>query len=400
MPLPFDLAALSRVPDVESPELSAVDAADRLILDESAAARALAGAGAVVVIGDAYGALTLGAAAEGARGIRVQQDALTGERALANNAETFGLSGTFESMSLDAALVRGARVVLLRLPRSLEELEDVARVIAAHAAPDVEVFAGGRLKHMTIAMNEVIERHFGRLDITHARQKSRVLVAREPLGSPEAGGAESTATGPTPRQRVHPMPGLAGRVAATPAGHGPESITVCAFGGAFAGVSIDIGTRFLLEHLPTTVAPGAMPAIDFACGTGVVAAWLALHNPELEVYASDQSATAVASAKATAAANGVDARVQVVRDDGLSLLADASASFIALNPPFHVGAAVHTGVAPTLFAEAARVLAPGGELWAVWNSALNYRGELGRIVGPTRQVARNSKFTVTVSTRR
>ncbi len=392
MSLPFDLAALSRVPDVASPELSAVDAADRLILDESAAARALADDGAIVVIGDAYGALTLGAAAEGARGIRVQQDALTGERALANNAEMFGLEGAFESMPLDAALVRGARVVLLRLPRSLEELEDVAMVIAAHAAPDVEVFAGGRLKHMTTAMNEVLGRHFGRIDITHARQKSRVLVAREPLGN--------TSAGPTPRRRVHPMPGQAGRVAAAPGAHGPESVTVCAFGGAFAGASIDIGTRFLLENLPTTVSPGEAPAIDFACGTGVVAAWLALHNPKLAVYASDQSATAVASAKATAAANGVDERVQVVRDDGLSLLPDASASFIALNPPFHVGAAVHTGVAPTLFAEAARVLAPGGELWAVWNSALNYRGELGRLVGPTRQVARNTKFTVTVSTRR
>lgn len=393
MPLPFDLAALSRVPDVASPELSAVDAADRLILDESAAARALAGDGAIAVIGDAYGALTLGAAAEGARGIRVHQDALTGERALANNAETFGLEGTFESMPLDAALVRDARVVLLRLPRSLEELEDVATVIAAHAAPDVEVFAGGRLKHMTIAMNEVLGRHFGRLDVTHARQKSRVLLAREPLRN-----AGASATEPTPRQRVHPMPGFAGRVAAKPGAHGPESITVCAFGGAFAGVSIDIGTRFLLEQLPTTVSPGDGLAIDFACGTGLVAAWLALHNPELEVYASDQSAVAVASAKATAAANGVAERVRVVRDDGLALLPDASASFIALNPPFHVGAAVHTGVAPTLFAEAARVLATGGELWAVWNSALNYRGELARIVGPTRQVARNTKFTVTVST--
>ena len=393
MSLPFDLAALSRVPDVASPELSAVDAADRLILDESAAARAMAGEGTIVVIGDAYGALTLGAAAEGARGIRVQQDALTGERALANNAETFGLSGTFESMALDAELLRDARVVLLRLPRSLEELEDIAAVIAAHAAPDVEVFAGGRIKHMTIAMNEVLSRHFGRLDVTHARQKSRVLVAREPKASEAA---------PSARQRVHPMPGRAGQVAALPGNaiSGPESITVCAFGGAFAGVSIDIGTRFMLEYLPASVAPELGPAIDFACGTGVVAAWLALQNPELEVYATDQSATAVASAKATAAANGVAERVTVARDDGLSLLQDASASFIALNPPFHVGAAVHTGVAPTLFVEAARVLAPGGELWAVWNSALNYRGELGRIVGPTRQVARNAKFTVTVSTRR
>jgi 16S rRNA (guanine1207-N2)-methyltransferase len=46
-----------------------VDAADRLILDESAALRAGAGAGQIAVIGDAYGALALGAAHDGA-GVR------------------------------------------------------------------------------------------------------------------------------------------------------------------------------------------------------------------------------------------------------------------------------------------------------------------------------------------
>jgi len=46
------------------------------------------------------------------------------------------------------------------------------------------------------------------------------------------------------------------------------------------------------------------------------------------------------------------------------------------------------------------VLRPGGELWCVWNSGMRYRGDLERLVGPTRQVARDAKFTVTVSTRR
>ena len=63
-------------------------------------------------------------------------------------------------------------------------------------------------------------------------------------------------------------------------------------------------------------------------------------------------------------------------------------------------AAVTDRIAPHLFADAARVLRPGGELWCVWNSPLGYRGELERLVGPTRQVARDPRFTVTVSTRR
>ena len=140
------------------------------------------------------------------------------------------------------------------------------------------------------------------------------------------------------------------------------------------------------------------PWIDLACGTGVVAAWLALRHPDAVVYASDQSAAAVASARATAEANGVAARVTVARDDALSSRPDASASFIALNPPFHSGAALTGLIAERLFADAARVLRPGGELWCVWNSPLRYRPTLERLVGPTRQLARDPRFTVTVST--
>ena len=44
-----------------------------------------------------------------------------------------------------------------------------------------------------------------------------------------------------------------------------------------------------------------------------------------------------------------------------------------------------------------RVLAPGGELWTVWNSHLRYRPDLERLVGPTRQIARDRTFTVTAS---
>ena len=89
----------------------------------------------------------------------------------------------------------------------------------------------------------------------------------------------------------------------------------------------------------------------------------------------------------------------MVRADGAGTVPDASVDVVLLNPPFHVGAAVHAEVARTLFADAARVLRPGGELWAVWNSHLRYRPTLETLVGPTRQAGRDPKFTVTVSTR-
>ncbi|MCC4249663.1 class I SAM-dependent methyltransferase [Microbacterium testaceum] len=366
--MPFSLDDLRRWPDLEGPDLVAADAADRLILDESEVARADVPAGGLVVIDDAYGALTLGAATAGARGIRVHQDSLTGQRALIANADRAELAGTFVPHDLDADLVRDARVVLLRLPRALRALDDIAGLIAAHAHPDVVVFAGGRIKHMTVAMNDVLRARFARVDVTHARQKSRVLVARGPHD------------GADPQPEAATVDGL----------------EVRAFGGAFAGASIDIGTRLLLAHLPDPTDG----AIDFACGTGVVAAAWATRHPSVRIVATDRSAVAVASARATARANGVADRVDVIRDDLLSSRPDASAALIALNPPFHTGGAITEGMAPRMFADAARVLAPDGELWTVWNSALQYRPALERLVGPTRQIARDRKFTVTASMRR
>jgi 16S rRNA (guanine1207-N2)-methyltransferase len=370
----FSFDSLRRFPDVEAANLYAVDASDRLILDEAADVLASARPGGVVVIGDHYGALTLGAAAgHGLAGIRTHQDSLTGERALALNAAAAGLQDAYGSHELDAALVEGAAVVLLQLPRSLAELEEIAELVAANADPDVTVFAGGRIKHLSLAMNEVLAAQFGEVRASLARQKSRVLVACRPTPS---------AVVPFPRREHHDDLGL----------------WVVAHGSAFAGTKIDIGTRFLLSFLDR-MAPTAQTAIDLGCGTGILAAAIATKRAGMRVIATDQSAGAVASARETMLANGLSDRVTVVRDDGLASQPDASADLVLCNPPFHVGAAVHSDVALKLFADAARVLRPGGQLWTVFNSPLAHGPALRRIVGRTEIVGSNRKFTVACSVR-
>lgn len=382
------LATLRRRPDIEAENLVAVDAADRYLLDTVGPdIRSLDGGDAIAVIGDAYGALTIGALLSGAPLVRVHQDPLAGELALAANADELGLAGRFRSFGLVPELVAGARLVLLRLPRSLDALDEIAELIAKHAHSEVTVVAGGMQKHLTVAMNEVLGRWFDSVEPSLARQKARLLTVR---------GPRANATGSAWPRREHDD-GL--------------GLWVCAHGATFAGTRVDIGTRFLLEtmqahpdllktsELLADALPEAAPeAIDLGCGTGVIASWLAQRG--LSVLATDQSAAAVASAGATAAANRVADRVRVLRDDAAATVAEASARLIVLNPPFHIGASVHAGIAHKLFAAAARVLAPGGSLVTVWNSHLAYRGALERVIGPTRQLGRNAKFTVTVSTRR
>ncbi|MDP9391108.1 MAG: methyltransferase, partial [Actinomycetota bacterium] len=365
---------LRRAPDVEAPDLVAVDATDRLLLDESADLLAGCRPGELAVVDDNYGALTLGAAAlHGATEVRVHQDLLVGELALARNAERTGLAGCYRQLTLGADLVDGARVVLVQAPKGLEALREIAEVVAASARPDVTLLVGGRVKHMTHAMNDVLGASLTNVSATLARQKSRLLVARGPRPGPSS----------FPRRQEHP----------------DLELTICAHGAAFAGTKIDIGTRALLGSLQRTV-PTASTALDLGCGTGVLAAVLARRRPELAVVAVDQSAAAVASATATAAANGLAGRIRVVRDDAAASLPDGSVDLVVCNPPFHQGTTVVTTAAERLFAAAGRVLRPGGELWTVYNSALRHKATLTRLVGPTHVVDRTPKFTVTVSTRR
>ncbi|MGC5077553.1 class I SAM-dependent methyltransferase [Agrococcus sp. DT81.2] len=363
-------AGLRRWPDVEDPTLQAHDASDALILDQAVEPGRMPAD--VVVIGDRHGALTLGALHDGAERVRVHQDSIVGERALDANARELGVAG-FTHHPLDASLVEGARLVLLQLPRSLDELDEIAELVATHADDRVLLVAGGRVKHMSMSMNALLGRSFRSVHATLGWRKSRVLRAQ----GPRRPGIS------WPRSRRHEVAG--------------GELTVVAHGGAFAGTSIDIGAQTLLAHLDAM--PDAREVVDLACGTGVIGVALALARPHARVLATDASAAAIASTRATAEANGVADRVVARQADGLEDVPDASAPLILLNPPFHIGAAVHTGVAERLIADAGRALARGGELWCVWNSHLGYRPLLERI-GETRQVSRNAKFVVTATRRR
>lgn len=371
----FDFGQLRRFPDIEAGNLFAHDATDELILREAATALSNHDGGRVAVVGDRYGALTLAAATvHGLADLRVHQDGLSGELALAENAARAGLAHAYTSVPLDAELFKDVAVVLWQLPRSLDEVAEVAQLVSAHASAGVQIFAGGRIKHMTPAMNEVLGKSFNNVSAGRAWRKSRPLTVTGPL-------QEGTPSN-FPKKEFHQELGL----------------WLCARGATFGGTKVDVGTRFLLEFM-AAMRPDAATAIDLGSGNGTIAAALAKSREGLHVIATDQSAAAVAATAATAHANGLDEQIEVLRDDALSSFTSGTAELIVLNPPFHVGAAVHAGIALKLFQDAGRVLAPGGELWCVYNRHLDYKAALGRLVGPTAVVGRNSKFSVSVSTK-
>ncbi|MGO3147802.1 MAG: class I SAM-dependent methyltransferase [Leucobacter sp.] len=363
--------SLGREPDFDAPELQAHDSADLLILDTAAESLRAARPGEVAIIGDRHGALTLGVAELfGMRGIRTHQDPLLGERALTLNAGRLGFGAHFTSRRLDATLVGGARVVLVQLPRGLDALEEIAWTIARYADPAVRVFAGGRVKHMTRAQNDVFAQYFSDVSAGLGWRKARVL---------EVGTPHRPADPPFPRW----------------ASDAELTFSLASFGATFGGSKLDHGSRLLLSTLRTH-APAVAPirVLDLGCGNGVLAVSAALTWPTSKIVASDQSDAAVRATALTAQAAGVSDRVAIHRADGTEALDDESVDLVLLNPPFHTGSTVHAGVAHRLIRDCQRVLAPGGELRLVFNSHLGYRRVVTDSVGPVRQLARDKTFTV------
>jgi len=375
---------LSREPDFDAPELQAHDAADLLLLETAAEDLGPSGFGSLApgdlaVVGDRHGALTLGAAVLGAEGIRTHQDPLLGERALRANAarvqrEPAGGPPGYTSHPLGEDLLAGARVVLVQLPRGLDALDEIAWSVARWAAPEVRVYAGGRVKHMSLGQNAVLSKYFGEVRAGLARRKARVLTA----GSPQA-------PGPAPFPRWGSDPDVPFRIAA--------------HGATFGGPTLDRGSRLLLRGL-ASAAPDAERIVDLGCGNGVLAVAAALARPGARVIATDQSSAAVAASRLTASAAGVGERVEIHRADALEAVPDGWAELILLNPPFHTGATVHAGIAHRLIRACRGALVPGGELRLVFNSHLRYRPLVEREIGPVRQLARDRAFTVIAAERR
>ncbi len=381
-PFPLDLERLRRRPDVEDPTLLAWDATDVLLVE-----RALAEAedadldgSSILVVGERHGAITLGLAGAGLRGMGVYQDRMAHERALEANAAALGLGGSYRQLETVADGAASARLILWQLPR---QVGAVRRTVAELSGVQggALLFAGGRVKHLSVGMNAPLADGFGAVEPQLAQRKSRLLMARR-----------------DPTLALEPAADQRSTVSV-----GGRRLELRGAAEAFGGAALDPGTKLLLETLAARgAASGLSPAtvVDLGCGNGTIAAWAALTWPAASIEATDDSRDAVASATASLEASGVAERARVVRADGGDHLAEASADVVLLNPPFHQGGTVHTGIATKLMRQAARMLRPGGTLFCVWNSHLRYRPRLERLVGPTEQLGRDRTFTVTASTRR
>lgn len=376
-----------RPPPAPHEPLQAWDAADEYLLD--AAAPLLSerpGAGRVLIVNDAFGALGV---ALHARRPHSWGDSFVARLALAENLRRNGLPedavrffpSTDTPPGGDGGDGGGGYdAVLWRVPKARALFEQQMAALQPLLRPDTLVLAGGMVKHLPDSAKAVLGR-LGDVAVLPVRKKAVLLRL-------------------TPRPGLPPLP-------AVPTEQPPLSVPEYGLelaGGpnVFAREQLDAGTHLLLEQFARL--PDAGRIADLGCGNGVLGIVARRLRPGAELHFFDESYQAVAAAQENWRRSvpepdaGPPARFHV--DDGLTHYAGEPFDLVLCNPPFHQAHVVGDQVARQMFTQSRRHLRSGGELWVVGNRHLEYHLKLRRLFGDCRQIAAHPKFVVLAATKR
>lgn len=165
--------------------------------------------------------------------------------------------------------------------------------------------------------------------------------------------------------------------------------------GIFSHGELDDGTRMLLETLSDHPLR-ASHILDFACGAGVVGAWLdarqkQMEQPAITVDGVDVQSQAVTCARATYQRYGISG--DIMASDGLTGVEGVWPAILS-NPPFHSGVRTDMSMTERFLREVVRHLRPGGEVRIVANSFLPYEPLMKRCIGPVERLREDRRFTV------
>ncbi|MFI6654761.1 methyltransferase [Streptomyces sp. NPDC050523] len=377
MTTPWGELALTRFPEDPRDRLRAWDASDEYLLRHLAEEKVPL-SGTVVVLGDRWGALATALAPH--RPVQITDSFLAQEATRANLDRAGVETGAVRLLTTQDPPPERVDVLLVRVPKSLALLEDQLLRLAPAVHEGTVVMGAGMVKEIHTSTLRLFERILGPTRTSLAEKKAR-LVFCTPRPSPDRPG--------NPWPYSYTLPDGIGAVSGR---------TVVNHAGVFCADRLDIGTRFLLQHLPA--GRTGLRVVDLGCGNGVVGTAVALADPAAEVLFVDESFQAVASAEATYKANGVPGHAEFRVGDGLAGVPAGSVDLVLNNPPFHSHQATTDATAWRMFTGARRVLRPGGELWVIGNRHLGYHVKLRKVFGNSQLVAGDPKFVVLKAVRR
>jgi len=267
-------------------------------------------------------------------------------------------------------------LVLFKLPKNNRMLTWQLYQLRTQLKQNIPVIAVNKAKEIHTSTLKLFEKYLGDTTTSLAWKKHR-LVFCQPDPSLKS------STDPITKWKVE-----------------GEKIQLKNLPNVYSGESLDLGARFMLEHIPQD--PELQHIIDLGCGNGVLSVKAGQLNPQAKITCVDESFMAVESAKQNLETNlGEDRQIQCVANNCLDGFKQDSTLLVLCNPPFHQGHTITDHIAWQMFCDAKRVLSTGGQLIVIGNRHLSYDAKLARLFGKpnVKVLATNNKFVILQATK-
>ncbi len=359
---------LDRYPLRKKELLRAWDAADEYLLNYLAEGKIVDENASLLIINDGFGAL---ASSLAIYPITSWTDSWNAQQATLQNFQNNKLPATNLSIIKSIESPEGEySIILIKIPKSLALLEDQLIRIQAFITSATTIVAAGMVKSIHTSTLDLFEKYIGSTKTSLAKKKARLIFSRVD---------KSITAEKSPYPASYLLEGT--------------DYKIINHANVFSRGSLDIGTRFFLQHIPSNEKYSQI--IDLGCGNGLLGLIAAEKNPSAEITFIDESFMAITSAKENFSYNmGANRKAHFQAGDCLTAVIKESADLILNNPPFHQHNAVGDDIAWRMFKQSKVVLKKGGELWVIGNRHLGYHVKLKKLFGNCELIATNKKFVV------
>lgn len=359
---------LNRYPVRKKELLRAWDAADEYLLNYIHDEIDLQKKENILIINDSFGALATSLAEHN---ITVWTDSWISIKGIQHNLECNEITTDDIKIINSIENPKGQyNIVIIKTPKSLALLEDQLARIKPFISSSTKIIAAGMAKSIHTSTLKLFEKYIGLTKTSLAKKKARLIFSTVD---------DNILIKESPYPKSYILEGT--------------NYTIINHANVFSRESLDIGTRFFLQHIPQSEKYKKI--IDLACGNGVVGLIAKEKNPTAEMLFLDESFMAVESARENIKKNlENNEKIQFSVKDCLREVEDNSADLILNNPPFHQNNVVGDEVAWQMFKQSKDVLKPGGELWIIGNRHLGYHIKLKKIFNNCDVIATNKKFVI------
>ncbi|MDW1915372.1 methyltransferase [Vibrio sp. Vb0349] len=363
---------LHRFPKRSNETLQAWDAGDEYLINH-VQELALPDNQNILVINDSFGALSCWFSEK--HHVTLMSDSFISHKGAQQNLEQNQCNKVAFATTMDL-VPANIDLVLLQLPKSNRHLVWILSQLRKALPASCPVIAVNKAKDIHTSTLKLFEKYLGETKTSLAWKKHRLVFSQA-----------------TVEPTIEVMPFTTWRVDG-------EDIELKNMPNVYSGESLDLGARFMLQHLPQD--PSIDNVIDLGCGNGVLSVKFGQLNPNARLTCVDESFMALESAKQNLRDNlGENRDIQCIANNCLDGFKHSSSSMVMCNPPFHQQQAITDHIAWQMFCDAKQVLSENGRLLVIGNRHLGYDAKLKRLFGDknVKLIASNNKFVILQATK-